>query len=142
MRMILNARCGPCALAAASILLTGLGGCSRDESPAARLAVMRAARQRAKQAPQLPPSAVAGFKPAVPQVPLTSLTQYENGPGVVVCEPVAPATDADTRSFGAGCSRWLRLAVCGHGELGRNPGWQMVDRVLLDMDEHGRPATP
>lgn len=66
---------------------------------------------------------------------LTDLREYplaeaiqplESGPGLIVCEPVAPAGDPKLAEFGSGCGRWLHLFAAGQGEFGRTPSWVML----------------
>jgi hypothetical protein len=52
-----------------------------------------------------------------------ALKQYDNGAGILVCDPVAVEAEADVTEFGAGCGRWLHFVVAGHGELGKTPFW-------------------
>ena len=61
------------------------------------------------------------------------MEQPPANPGIVICEPVAPATDAALAHFGAGCGRWLFLTVGGHAEIGQTPLWSEVDRARAEM---------
>ncbi len=87
-----------------------------------------------------PPAQIA--EPPAPTSPAMRLTSKEllqktapagSGPGVVVCEPVAQNARAQIAAFGAGCGRWLHLAVGGHGEFGKTPLWGAVDDARLAM---------
>jgi tetratricopeptide (TPR) repeat protein len=72
-----------------------------------------------------------------PLSPLVArLTQLENGPGILVCEPMGRGADAATVDFGAGCARWLHLIVGGHGELGKTPTWTCVLNAQRELKKH------
>lgn len=59
-----------------------------------------------------------------------ALLPLESGPGLLVCEPVAPAGDPKLAQFGSGCGRWLHLFTAGQGEFGRSPSWVMLGDQL------------
>src|SRR5207244_1680942 len=72
-----------------------------------------------------------------PLSPLVArLAQLANGPGVLVCEPVARGADAATVDFGAGCARWLHLIVGGQGELRKTPTWTCVQNAQRELKKH------
>jgi hypothetical protein len=75
------------------------------------------------------PARAAESEPAKPSPAAGS----ESGPGVVVCEPVLRGGSADVGNLGAGCSKWLHLAVGGQGRFGRTPLWSSVDRVRREL---------
>lgn len=85
---------------------------------------------KGKPAPKQPEG--PGF--SVDDHPLVqALAQVNNGPGVLVCEPVGKAAGAETTAFGAGCGRWLHLMVGGHGELGKTPLWSSLHHTQLEL---------
>lgn len=63
--------------------------------------------------------------------PPEKLTPQTSGPGVVVCEPVAPSAKAG--DFAAGCGRWLHLVLGGHGEMGQTPLWSALERGRREL---------
>ena len=63
-----------------------------------------------------------------------SLKPIPNGPGIQICEPVAPAgTSASLADFGAGCGAWLQWSMGFHPELGQTPIWQLADRARWEL---------
>jgi hypothetical protein len=66
-----------------------------------------------------------------------ALKQYDNGAGLLVCDPAPLQADAAAAEFGAGCGRWLHLVVAGHGELGKTPFWsdQEITRKALSRSD-------
>jgi WD40 repeat protein len=87
--------------------------------------------------PRLPPKSKPALVPRssqqpvelYPGAPIETLTQIENGPGVVVCEPAARDCPPEVADLGSGCSRWLRHQVGGHAELSKTPSWTSVQTV-------------
>jgi hypothetical protein len=65
------------------------------------------------------------------------LTQFDNGPGVLICDPAPVEADAAAADFGAGCGRWLHLLIGGQGELGKTPRWseQEITRAALSRGD-------
>lgn len=128
------------ALLGAVFLLAALSGCvfggpkpaaprSGGSAVTPALAALRAQREKEKKE----------LTTGVGQ-PLGQLTQYENGPGVVVCEPVPHGESGVLAHFGRGCARWLQLTVGGHAELDRTPSWASIARVFTEQDRLKAPA--
>ena len=65
-----------------------------------------------------------------PATYLAKLSPLGSGRGIVVCEPTS---DATLSSFGAGCGRWLHLALAGQSELNATPAWADIDKVRSNM---------
>ena len=68
-----------------------------------------------------------------PADPFADLTPLASGNGAVVFDPVATGADPVVAAFGAGCSRWLNLAVGGHGELGKTPSLGAVNKLRSEL---------
>ena len=63
----------------------------------------------------------------------TSAKPVASGPGLVVCEAIAPSGDTSLRNLGAGAARWLHLVVAGRGEMGKTPLWHAVSDAGREM---------
>ena len=66
--------------------------------------------------------------------PLSRLSPFLNGPGVVICNPVASAGLSD---FGQGAGGWLNVAVAGQPQFSRTPALGNLERACREM---GSPA--
>jgi hypothetical protein len=131
-------------LLVSGLLLAGCGGDGDlgrpDPSYTARRAAVADAGGR-KPAPATPPNlTVPQFKPEV-LTPLAELTQYDSGPGLVVCPPAPVQADAATANFGAGCGLWLQAVVGGHGELGKTPPFRSVRSAIWQWRRRNLQAT-
>jgi len=62
--------------------------------------------------------------------PISKLAFYPNGPGVVICNPVASAGLGD---FGQGVGGWLEVEVAGQSEFGKTPALPNLKRACLEM---------
>lgn len=71
--------------------------------------------------------------PVVPTPAATTPAPKGLPVGLVVCEPMAPASDADLGRFGDGCGRWLHLMAAGQPELGRTPLWHGLARTQQEL---------
>lgn len=71
-----------------------------------------------------------------------TLKQYENGAGLLVCDPVAVNAEAAVAEFGAGCGRWLHFIVAGHGELGKTPFWSDQETIRKSLGRGDLRLTP
>ena len=65
--------------------------------------------------------------------PLNRLTPIPNGPGLIVCDPVAAASSRNLANFGAGCGRWLNLAAAGQFNLDRTPLIESTSRAIREL---------
>jgi len=85
-----------------------------------------------------PASAASRKQAAAPTfTAIQFLSGYDNGPGVVVCEPVPSATSSQALAeFGRGCGAWLELSMAGRPEFGRTPPFSELPRAIREM---GRP---
>ncbi|HEX8236499.1 MAG TPA: tetratricopeptide repeat protein [Abditibacteriaceae bacterium] len=63
----------------------------------------------------------------------TAAKPVASGPGLVVCEPIAPSGETMLADFGAGAARWLHLVVAGRGEMGKTPLWHAVSDAGREM---------
>lgn len=107
-------------------LVLGLAGVA-----VALVAVLAAAPKRSI------PLLAAGPVPALARIiakgsdPFANLTGLDNGPGVLVADPVPDAgVDSATAAFGTGCTRWLQFVVNNNGELGKTPPLSDITRAL------------
>jgi len=55
------------------------------------------------------------------------------GPGIQVCEPVAPEGNAALADFGSGCGLWLQWSMGFHPELGQTPRWETAIRAQKEL---------
>ncbi len=53
------------------------------------------------------------------ELPLGSLTQLNNGPGLLICEPVVGKGSEGLTDFSAGARRWLQFTMGDNPELGK-----------------------
>ncbi len=125
-----------------AVVATGLlAGCSGLRNPLDRPALPGTPRYAREQAARN-----GGGRGASPVDPrprsISELIQLDNGPGVVVCEPVAAGMPRPLRDFGAGCSRWLHFQVAGHPELGKTPTWDNLNDVMIALDRRKGWMTP
>ena len=65
--------------------------------------------------------------------PIIQLYGYENGPGIVVCEPVPATSSRELAEFGRGCAAWLELALAARPEFGRTPPISELPRAMREM---------
>jgi len=56
-----------------------------------------------------------------------------SGPGIQICEPMAPEGNAALADFGAGCGEWLQWSMGFHPELGQTPRWEQINRVQTEL---------
>lgn len=64
---------------------------------------------------------------------LNELKQVDNGPGVVICEPVSRNATKEAGELGAGCSRWLQLFVAGQPEFGKTNLFFALGQIAEEM---------
>jgi len=61
------------------------------------------------------------------------LKPIASGPGIQVCEPVAPDGNIALTEFGAGCGQWLQWSMGFHPELGQTPRWESAVRASKEL---------
>jgi len=77
---------------------------------------------------------------AMPLTELPAIKPSDSGPGVMVCEPQAPA-GGEAMAFGMGCGRWLRYQVGGQPRFGKNLYWGNYSYGLQQINlENGIPT--
>ena len=54
-----------------------------------------------------------------------------NGPGIVVCEPVTK--NKDLANFSAGCGLWLEYEVAGQPAFGKSPSWVNLPNAVGEV---------
>jgi len=61
------------------------------------------------------------------------LKPIPSGPGIQICEPVAPEGSAALADFGSGCGLWLQWSMGFHPELGQTPRWETAIRAQKEL---------
>ncbi len=92
------------------------------------VAVHFATRPPAPSVPVVTPTS-SGVSPEAAQTaiargedPFASLTPFDNGPGVLVADPLPDAKlPKEATAFGTGCTRWLQFMLSSHPDLGQMP---------------------
>lgn len=85
--------------------------------------------------PEVPdPSAAELAKRIASDTPLSRLTPFQSGPGLVVLEPVANTKDPELHSLGQGAAAWLHLTVAGQPAFGQSPAFSSIGRSRREMN--------
>lgn len=66
--------------------------------------------------------------------PISKLAFYPNGPGVVICTPVA---STGLSNFGQGVGGWLEVEVAGQTQFGKSPAFANLKRAAQEMHSPG-----
>lgn len=68
--------------------------------------------------------------------PYDKLEPYENGPGVLVSDPMAEGPiEANIEAFGTACTRWMQLVISDQAKLGQTP---TLLNIYADSDQKNR----
>jgi hypothetical protein len=103
-----NATVRAVVFAGASLMLgTALTGCGL---------IVRSLGRSARNAAQPPPVSIQAYMKN--DMPIANLSMYPNGPGIIVCTPVAPE---GLHNFAEGVGGWLNLEVGGQPQFSRSP---------------------
>lgn len=70
----------------------------------------------------------------IERLPIDQLTQFDNGPGVVIASPSATAT-ADS-SLGRGAARWLEWTLGGAPAFSKNASWDSYTESISYLQRH------
>jgi len=110
------------AIAAAAILMGGaLPGCG----------LVGRSLIRASRTPETDSQPPVDLKSRIQNdTPVSRLSPFVNGPGVVICNPV---TSSDLRNFAQGAGGWLNLAVAGQPKFSRTPALGNLQRACQEL---------
>ncbi len=62
-----------------------------------------------------------------------NLKPIPSGPGIQICEPVAPGGEGALADFGSGCALWLQWSMGFHPQLGQTPRWELASRAHQEL---------
>ncbi len=63
----------------------------------------------------------------------SALKPIPSGPGIQICEPIAPPGDSQLADFASGCALWLQWSMGFQPELGQTPRFETAARACKEL---------